>query len=145
MQYCNSSDKECVNSVGATDLAECALCLIPPCHEEVYVSSYSSAKIATKAAARLEEELALSRGNFLQNFVKIHINYDSIRYEQRTESRATDFSQLLSNLGGSMGFFMGISMISVVEIVGELLCLRLIPRLWGNDRLYGIGQKQKLD
>ena len=41
-----------------------------------------------------------------------------------------------------MGFFMGISLISIVEVI-ELLFLRVLPRFcWGDTRLYGIGQRK---
>ena len=76
------------------------------------------------------------------NFVAIHVNFDSIQYEKTTESKSTSVWQLFSNLGGSFGFFMGISIISIIEFFVELLGLRLLPRLRGKKLLYGIGQKK---
>ena len=38
-----------------------------------------------------------------------------------------------------MGLFVGISLISITELVVELTMLRLVPRLWGGRRLFGIG------
>lgn len=34
---------------------------------------------------------------------------------------------------------MGILLVSIIEILGELFGLRLIPRLWGDARLHGVG------
>ena len=79
------------------------------------------------------------------NLVVIHINFASIQYEKTTETKSTSTWQLFSNLGGSFGFFMGISIISIVELFVELIGLRLLPRLWGVTSLYGIGQKEKFD
>ena len=80
------------------------------------------------------------------NLAVIHINFASIQYIQTTETKSTSTWQLFSNLGGSFGFFMGISIISIVEFFVELIGLRLVPRLWGRNELYGIGQrKDKFD
>jgi hypothetical protein len=73
------------------------------------------------------------------NYMSVSINYDIIRYEVLTESKAMTFSQLLGAIGGSMGLFLGISLISVLEVVADLGILRLIPRLWGDRRLNGVG------
>jgi hypothetical protein len=76
------------------------------------------------------------------NFASIHVNFQSIRYDETTETKATSRS---SNLGGSFGFFMGISLISICEFFVELIGLRLLPRLWERPQLYGIGQRHKVD
>ena len=83
-----------------------------------------------------------SVGDIYNNFMHIHVNYDSIRYKETTESKSSGVWQLFSNLGGSFGFFMGISLISIVVLVVELMGLRLLRRLWGEKRLFGIGQKK---
>lgn len=70
--------------------------------------------------------------------VVLQINYDAMRQGIVTESRSLTFSQLMGNIGGQMGLFLGISVISIME-VGELVLMRLIPRLWGERRLYGLG------
>jgi len=115
-------------------LASCD-CSTPPCKESVYIPRYSAARLAIKASRQIEMENDFPQGEFEANFVSVNVNYDSIRFERLTESKATSTPQLISNLGGNMGFFLGISM-----IFGELLYLRLVPRLWGDRRLYGIRQ-----
>ena len=75
------------------------------------------------------------------DFAAIHINYDSIRYEETTESKSTSPSTLVSNLGGSFGFFMGISMISIVELFVELFALWLMPMLWGEAFVWHWAEK----
>lgn len=70
--------------------------------------------------------------------LEVLINYDVMRETVVTESPSMTTSQLLGNIGGQMGLFLGISVISLMEI-GELLFVRLMPRLCGEGRLYGIG------
>jgi len=142
ISFCNSSNTACQQSIGDEELDVCESCSIPPCEEEIFYTTYSSARVAIKATVQLEDELGLDPGQFSENFVQVHVNYDLIRYQLITESKATTAAQMVSNLGGNMGFFMGLSMISVVEIFIELLGLRLIPRLFGNTHLYGVGQKK---
>lgn len=141
MRYCESTDDACISTIGDPALIGCD-CATPPCEEDIYITRYSAAQISFKAQRIIEYEERLPDGDVSLNFVAVSLNFDSIRFERNTESKATSTPSLISNLGGNMGFFMGLSMISVVEIFVELMGLRLIPRLWGDRRLYGIGQKK---
>eukprot|EP00522_Entomoneis_paludosa_P008061 CAMPEP_0172452064 /NCGR_PEP_ID=MMETSP1065-20121228/9825_1 /TAXON_ID=265537 /ORGANISM="Amphiprora paludosa, Strain CCMP125" /LENGTH=534 /DNA_ID=CAMNT_0013204057 /DNA_START=60 /DNA_END=1664 /DNA_ORIENTATION=- len=96
----------------------------------------STQRASVNAISDITEEL---RNDFLQNFVGIRINFDQILSEELTESKAVTFSQLLGSIGGSMGLFVGISALSIFEICGDLLFLRLIPRMWGQNGLFGVG------
>lgn len=140
--YCSSSDQKCIYSLDDEDLMSCAMCSIPPCKEQRFSMSYSAGRISEKSIEKLRLTKYNSRDEISTNFVAIHINYDAIRYEETTETKSTGVWQLFSNLGGSFGFFMGISLVSIVELFVELIGLRLIPRLWGDKSLYGIGQKK---
>ncbi|KAL9182450.1 hypothetical protein ACHAXT_013102 [Thalassiosira profunda] len=142
LPYCTSADEICSSSVGDEDLAVCTSCSIPPCKEQVYGAHYSAGRISQNAEERAQATMNATPGEVADNFVAIHVNFDSIRYEETTESKSTSVWQLFSNLGGSFGFFMGISLISIVELFVELLGLRLMPRLWGKKQLYGIGQRK---
>ena len=73
------------------------------------------------------------------NYFSLEINYAQVQYEYRTESKAMTFTDLLAGIGGSMGLFAGFSLLSVFEVVGELFLLRMVPRMWGDRRLYGVG------
>lgn len=142
--YCGSSDRECTSAVGDDDIAVCRTCSIPPCRERVYSAAYSAGKLSRRA---IEGAGATKNGgapvdDVPANLVVIHVNFASIQYERTTETKSTSRWQLFSNLGGSFGFFMGISVISLVELFVELIGLRLLPRLWGKKSLYGIGQRK---
>lgn len=102
-------------------------CLLPPCQEEFFSMQSSVIEI--------DSELSPYVFSFLS------INYETMRVESITESRANTLPQLLASIGGAMGLFLGISTLSLVELVGELFTLRLLPRLLGDKRLYGLGSK----
>jgi len=112
-------------------------CSHPPCTETVYDTRSSLMQIAPLV------DMTGTVVENLQDYVNLTINYEALRENQVTETKAQTFSQLLSNIGGQMGLFLGISVISLIELCGELLILRLIPRLWGDKRLYGIGSKDQ--
>jgi len=50
-------------------------------------------------------------------------------------------ADLLAGIGGSMGLFVGISVLSIIEVVGDLGVMRLIPRIFGYRSLYGLGTR----
>jgi len=155
------SDEEIFGGCGAIkDGAECpdylrqmhedgvCDCSRPPCTEEVYKMTSSGMDISDARIAALEEEYGWREDYFGNNFVYLRVNFDMIRQEVLTESKAQTFSQLLGSLGGTMGLFAGISFLSLVEIFGDLTILRLIPRLCGHRQLYGLGtklEKQRLE
>lgn len=154
LQYCNSTTIAPFSSINVTDdgscevfrndntLADC-FCETPPCSEQKYDVSYSGASISKSFTQQVESLVSLPSGSVSENLVCITINYGTIQHEEFQESKSTSFSQLISDLGGQLGFFMGISIISVAELFIELFGLRLLPRfLFGNNKLYGLGQKQ---
>ena len=55
------------------------------------------------------------------NLVSLLIYYDSLSYTSITESPNLDFVTLLSNIGGIAGLFLGISLLSIVEIIETIL------------------------
>ena len=59
--------------------------------------------------------------------------------EEFGETKEMTFIDLLAAIGGSMGLFAGISILSIFEVFGELGIMRLLPRCWGDRRLFGLG------
>lgn len=54
---------------------------------------------------------------FNKNLLKINLYHDSTTYPKISEVPEMDFSSLLSNLGGKLGLFMGVSVLSFIEIL----------------------------
>lgn len=76
----------------------------------------------------------------MEDYLQVNINYDTMRETTTTETRSLSTANLLASIGGQMGLFMGVSLLSVIEVFGELISLRLLPRwISGETRIYGIG------
>ena len=129
LPYCQNLT-DCVLKIG-DDINNCdTRCELPPCSEVVYdaISSFQ----------RLEPPPGDDKPS--EDFIDLVINYEAMRQKRVTESIATTTAQLLSSIGGTMGLWLGVSVVSLVEVFGELLSFRLVPRLlWQDSRLHGVG------
>ena len=70
------------------------------------------------------DSLELARGSL----VKIFVYFDQIKYTRVNEAPAVTFVDLIANIGGELGLFIGISLLSLVELIE--LSLDLIRILW---------------
>ena len=151
LDYCEFADDDDNGDCGELDeeevLRSCPQdCSKPPCQEELYSASSTSLDFSQRYVDQIIDDLD-DDDDFTEdlqeqvpsNYMSVSINYDTIRYKVLTESKAMTFSQLLGAIGGSMGLFLGISLISVMEVVADLGILRLIPHIWGDRRLNGVG------
>jgi hypothetical protein len=66
-----------------------------PCQEQQYQTTYSARQISQNFAQYLESALGLSTVKLATNFASIHINYETIRYDETTETKSTSRSQLI--------------------------------------------------
>ncbi|CAB9519788.1 Acid-sensing ion channel [Seminavis robusta] len=114
-----------------------------PCTQQLYSVSFSFSQLSRNFAQQLAREFNYTDDAIPNNLVDVVVNMNTIRYDLMEESKDKSFSSLISDLGGQMGFFMGISLISIVELFGELIGLRILPRFFcGDRRLYGVGQRR---
>jgi len=82
---------------------------------------YSNEKIKSKYPNR-----NLTHEDLKGGFIRIHIYYDSLDYTSITESVKFSGSDLISNIGGTLGLFIGISVLSFVEIIEIIIEIFLI-------------------
>ena len=68
-----------------------------------------------------------------QNLVKIEMHYDSLAYDKTNEKEAISFDDLLGTLGGHLHLFLGMSLMSFVEIM-ELIMLATTSTFHRDDR-----------
>ena len=59
----------------------------------------------------------LNSDTALKSFVRVLISYDTLSYELTTESAKMEIVDLLANVGGNLGLFMGVSVLSLCEIL----------------------------
>ena len=146
MDFCTLEDwpkAPCSSLVGAKHSSTYALCecSLPPCSEEQYTASVLEIDNSESFLASFEDQHNWTTAEFLRNFASVRINFDLIQYDKLKESKAVTPAQLLGSIGGSMGLFLGISVLSVFEVMGDLFMMRLIPRRFGARKLYGIGSR----
>lgn len=58
-----------------------------------------------------------------QNVVALNVYYDTISYKHFYELKKTSLLDLVANIGGTMGLFIGISFLSFVEIIDALIMI----------------------
>ena len=63
-----------------------------------------------------------------RNFVSVDLFYDTLAYTLSTETPSMDVVALLANIGGTMGLFLGVSLLHVCEI-GDVIIEYVLFRL----------------
>ena len=61
-----------------------------------------------------------------ESVIKVNLYYDSLSYELSTESPKMTLADLLASIGGNLGLFMGMSLMSFSEILEVLLEIIII-------------------
>ena len=54
-------------------------------------------------------------------FVQVILYYDSLTYTQSTDTPSMDIMSLFGNIGGTLGLFLGVSVLSVCELINLLV------------------------
>ncbi|CAF1150674.1 unnamed protein product [Brachionus calyciflorus] len=58
-----------------------------------------------------------NRRKMKNDLISLNVYYETLNYEEITEKESVEFVGLLSNIGGIAGLFLGISFLSLVEII----------------------------
>jgi hypothetical protein len=136
LDYCGPADARCTENQTSYDNCNCTK---PPCREFFFPMRSTSIQMARRFQRSVESYLNVTENYMAENIVFVTVNYESMIQHIVEETRVQSPYELMAAIGGVTGLYMGVSLISIIEVFGELLGLRLLPRLWGDDRLYGIG------
>jgi hypothetical protein len=68
----------------------------------------------------------INEGTARESVIKVNLYYDSLSYELSTESPKMTLADLLASIGGNLGLFMGMSLMSFSEILEVLLEIIII-------------------
>ncbi|KAI8785652.1 degenerin unc-8 [Biomphalaria glabrata] len=107
-----------------------------PCSESVYEQSISYRQWPNKAMAKYligqvcQNKTALcsllwnkSMEELQYNFLKLNIYFQDLNYEERTEQPNYEFTSLLADIGGTIGLWIGLSILSFCEVFDLLMRL----------------------
>lgn len=86
---------------------------------ELYAGSLMNNPVILKKFAANPSKLTYD--TLKQNLVQLSIFYGDLGYEQYDEIEAMSWMDLISNIGGTLGLFIGMSFLSFVEIVDIVL------------------------
>lgn len=125
----NFVTKEIVNRTKKLCYIECPL----ECDSVDYQYSISSNKIEFEQSLTYYESIGFiscplyKRSNYsLNDFFTVKIYYDKASYTSITEMSKIDTSDLIANIGGNFGLFIGMSFLSFAEIFEVLIEIILI-------------------
>ncbi|XP_071845764.1 epithelial sodium channel subunit beta-like [Apostichopus japonicus] len=120
------------------------------CVEQIYIPSISMAQwpsdavsvgvLADIMSTNVEARRHLSRAEdphewLERNVAKVQIFFEEFNYEKITQYKSYTFGDLLSDIGGQLGLWLGISVLSLFEVVE--ICSAAFKRLWAGMRKSG--------
>ncbi|XP_078610802.1 epithelial sodium channel subunit gamma-like [Branchiostoma floridae x Branchiostoma japonicum] len=131
--FCDSvtTTVECTNRVKREIATGVLPCTCPAsCSDKVYgkaiglaewpADSYLSHvlnKLMTKRGRRPGAGILGNTDSFKRNLLKLNIYYEALNYEQISESPGYEEESLLGDLGGQLGLWVGMSLLSAMEVV----------------------------
>ncbi|XP_013360038.1 PREDICTED: acid-sensing ion channel 3 isoform X2 [Chinchilla lanigera] len=114
-------------------------CACPnPCAITRYAKELSMVRLPSRAAARyLARKFNRSEAYIAENVLALDIFFEALNYETVDQKKAYEMSELLGDIGGQMGLFIGASLLTVLEIL-DFLCEvfqdRVLGYFWNRRR-----------
>lgn len=78
---------------------------------------YAQDILADTQIKRLMENAELTYSNLRESILSLHIYYEELEYTMISEQPALSLIDVISNVGGTLGLFIGISLLSIFEIL----------------------------
>ncbi|XP_065739780.1 acid-sensing ion channel 3 isoform X1 [Phocoena phocoena] len=114
-------------------------CTCPnPCASTRYAKELSMVRMPSRAATRyLARKHNRSEAYIAENVLMLDIFFEALNYETVEQKKAYEVSELLGDIGGQMGLFIGASLLTVLEIL-DYLCEvfrdRVLGYFWNRKR-----------
>ncbi|XP_033620350.1 acid-sensing ion channel 3 isoform X3 [Fukomys damarensis] len=114
-------------------------CACPnPCAITRYAKELSMVRIPSRAAAHyLARKFNRSVAYIAENVLALDIFFEALNYETVDQKKAYEMSELLGDIGGQMGLFIGASLLTILEIL-DFLCEvfqdRVLGYFWNRRR-----------
>ncbi|XP_064414910.1 amiloride-sensitive sodium channel subunit beta [Latimeria chalumnae] len=156
---CNNEDNPswayCYYSLGDSSEYKdsCLQICEQPCNETQYRLTISMADWPSESSEdwifhvlSYERDLAINRTMNRNGALKLNLYFQEFNYRTISESAATDISWLVSNLEGQFGFWMGGSILCIIEfleIIIDCVWITIIKLvIWYRDRKHKKAQAQ---
>ncbi|XP_070560646.1 acid-sensing ion channel 2-like [Ptychodera flava] len=110
--YCGQAASVTLRNTNGT--CECPV----PCSQLIYKPNLSGAKFTSDIlGAHLENRYHLPSGHFEKNLAKLNIFFQELAVHEVEEEKAYNIFGLLCDIGGSLGLWLGGSILTVIEIL----------------------------
>ncbi|XP_077005866.1 acid-sensing ion channel 3 isoform X2 [Tamandua tetradactyla] len=114
--------KDCANPALDAMLRKDACACPSPCTSTRYAKELSMVRIPSRASARyLARKYNRSEAYITENVLVLDIFFEALDYETVEQKAAYEVSELLGDIGGQMGLFIGASLLTILEIF-DYLC-----------------------
>ncbi|CAB3990402.1 degenerin deg-1-like, partial [Paramuricea clavata] len=141
-RLCNEPDElTCMNSVRSSfknNRLGCTEQCPQPCEHHSYRYTIMTSTLTTKAKETKKKDKFANKKDpsfdFDDNFLRVKIFYDELNLEKVVQSTYYDLQTLLGDIGGQMGLWIGISVISVAEFGDLLISLCIVATRKSRDR-----------
>ncbi|XP_065836422.1 amiloride-sensitive sodium channel subunit gamma-like isoform X2 [Oscarella lobularis] len=130
----NETEGQCVDDVYEMYRLEKFSCNCPQaCVDRMYSTTVSASTwpsvnheaIFRERMERLNKSITKKSGTaFENNFARISVYYEELNYQRIAQTKAYESSQLLSDIGGQMGLWLGLSIVSLSELL-EFIALAI--------------------
>ncbi|KAM5255520.1 acid-sensing ion channel 3 isoform 2-T2 [Ctenodactylus gundi] len=123
--------KDCANPTLDAMLRKDTCTCPNPCAVTRYAKELSMVRIPSRSAARyLARKFNRSEAYIAENVLVLDIFFEALNYETVEQKKAYEVSELLGDIGGQMGLFIGASLLTILEIL-DYLCEVFRDRVLG--------------
>ena len=124
--------RDCLNSllVEISAKGSCSRCA-SPCVSTRYVPRMSYSQYpANHIAAIMADRMGVNTSYIRENFLEVNIYFEEIKYESMEETAAYTLASLIGVIGGHLGLFMGVSVLTMMEFAEFIVaqCTKLTKK-----------------
>ena len=97
-----------------------------PNYANSYLKNYSTLQPYFQPESELNSRIEIDNDLLKKSLALINIFYEDLKYTKVSQIAKMNFEDLLSNVGGTLGLFIGISFLSIIEVFDLLLQVMFI-------------------
>ncbi|XP_024894744.1 acid-sensing ion channel 3 isoform X1 [Pteropus alecto] len=130
--------KDCANPALDAMLRKDTCTCSNPCASTRYAKELSMVRMPSRSATRyLARKYNRSEAYILENVLVLDVFFEALNYETVEQKKAYEVPELLGDIGGQMGLFIGASLLTILEILDylcEVFRERVLGYFWNRKR-----------